>query len=280
MREIEFKNPIASPFVQWPGGKRKLSSKILKIFPSNFGEYYEPFVGGGAMFFTLAPSMSKKAHLSDMNPDLINAYKVIKTDPKGLIKKLRLHKKNHSRGYYLEMRKWNFKKPVSLAARFLYLNKTCWNGLYRVNKQGQFNVPIGINISLDGICDEQNILNASKILKKATIKKISFENIEPKKNDLIYCDPPYDGVFTQFTKEGFDEGSHLLLKEACLDWHNRGAHVIISNSNTKLIRSLYSRNKGFKIRKVQSQQSISYKKQEKVTELLITPLQNLKGMRL
>lgn len=257
----------AYPFIKWAGGKRSLVPEIVKVLPPQFNRYYEPFVGGGAVFFAL-DSRIHSAYLSDINLELMITYKVISTEPERLIEELKNLSDRHKKSHYLKVRKRRYgDDAVRLAARFIYLNKTCYNGLYRVNRKGQFNVPMG-RYKDPKICDEDNIRNASKVLEKVSIKSYSFESIEPGENDLVYCDPPYDDTFTGYTDKGFDEDSQRALRDACVQWRKDGAHVIVSNSNTELIRSLYE---NFELHEVQASRTINCKGngRERTTELLI-----------
>ena len=227
----------AYPFVKWAGGKRGLIPNIVQLLPETFNDYWEPFVGGGAAFFAL-DSRIRKAHLSDLNLDLILTYKMVRKDPGALIAALKGHAAKHDRTYYQEVRSSEPQDPVELAARFIYLNKTCYNGLYRVNKQGKFNVPCG-RYSSPIICDEDNLLNASKVLGKASVKRWSFDHIRPKAGDLVYCDPPYHGTFAAYTGVRFDDNDHKRLRDLCVQWVSEGVHVIVSNSDTPYISRLY-----------------------------------------
>lgn len=246
----------AYPFVKWAGGKRALVPEIGKVLPETFGDYWEPFVGGGAVFFAL-DSHIRKAYLSDTNLDLILTYKALAGKPEIVIRKLQEHARKHSKRYYLEVRDClhDEQDVATLAAQFIYLNKTCYNGLYRVNKQGRFNVPQGRHKSLK-ICDEGNLRAASKVLGKANLRVRAFDKIEPKRGDLVYCDPPYDGTFSAYTGNGFGDGDQKALRDASLKWRKAGAHVIVSNSDTDLVRRLYGRGK-FTIHKVSGQRYIN-----------------------
>ena len=173
----------AQPFIKWVGGKRGLLSQIIPLLPKIFNNYFEPFVGGGALFFELYAQgklNGKNVYLFDINAELINAYTMVKENPSELIKKLHAFKKKHSKEYYYEVRAWdrdeNFLEISALerAARFIYLNKTCFNGLYRVNKSNQNNVPIG-SYKNPNIVDETAIYNASEALKNATILNASYK---------------------------------------------------------------------------------------------------------
>ena len=254
------------PFVKWAGGKRKLVSEITKFIPLEFNRYYEPFVGGGALFYSLG-SRIRDAHLSDINADLINAYKSVCAEPEKLIRVLKRHSAKHCKEHFLKVRSAKYNCKVRLAARFIYLNKTCFNGLYRVNRKGQFNVPIG-SYKNPKICDEENIRATSEYLKRATIKACSFEAIKPSQGDLIYCDPPYYDTFTGYTKKGFDKSLQYALRDCCVRWREKGAHVIVSNSNNEFIRFLYE---DFDLHEVQASRNINCNGngRAKTTELLI-----------
>ena len=234
--------PRAAPFVKWAGGKRSLVPEIVKVLPETFGEYWEPFVGGGAVFFAL-DSRIRRAHLSDSNLDLMIAYRMVTTRTEDLIDALHEHAEKHNRRHYKRVRdKMHAEQDeVQLAARLIYLNKTCFNGLYRVNKAGRFNVPIGRQ-SNPTICDVNNLRAASEVLQKATISVYGFndEEIAPAAGDLIYCDPPYDGVYTGYTGNGFTAADQTALRDRCVQWRDAGAHVIASNNDTEFIRRLYS----------------------------------------
>ena len=265
---VKYDGIKAYPFVKWAGGKRILTPSIKKILPEWFNNYYEPFVGGGSVFFSLSNRI-RKAYLSDTNQDLMLTYEILKEEPYSLIEELKKYQKEHGTQFYKETREQynNTQDPIKMAAKFIYLNKTCYNGLYRVNQSGKFNVPIG-SYTNPIICNEENLLNVSKVLKRTTLENKSFECIKPKKGDLVYCDPPYDETFTLYTSNGFDENAQKKLKECCDKWKKAGAFVIISNNNTALIRKLY---KGYKFIEVKMARSINCdaKKRSKVTELLI-----------
>ncbi len=258
----------ANPFVKWVGGKRALVPDIVPLLPKRFNNYFEPFVGGGALFFALESRLNT-ANLSDINLDLILTYKTIAKNPKELIKYLKEHQSQHSKTYYKLVRdKHDIDDPVDVAARFIYLNKTCYNGLYRVNKKGQFNVPIG-TYKNPNICDEENIINASKILKKANIEVQSFEKIKPQIKDFIYCDPPYDNTFTGYSDKGFDTNAQEQLRDKCIEWGKLGAYTMVSNSDTEVIRNLY---KYFHFNEVSANRNINSNGngRGKVGELIIT----------
>ena len=189
------------PFVKWVGGKRGLLEQILPLFPREFDSYYEPFIGGGAVFFELFSKgllKNKKVILSDINKELVNSYNVVKNTPFELISKLEEYKNQHCKEFYYKIRELdrdkNFDKlsDIEKVTRFIYLNKTCFNGLYRVNKKGYFNTPIG-SYKSPNIANESAILNASEALQNAIIEHKSFDKVLDiaNKDDFIYFDPPY-----------------------------------------------------------------------------------------
>ncbi len=212
--------------------------EILKAFPSGCRSYFEPFVGGGALFFALAHQI-ERAFLSDMNPELMETYKAVKERTDEVIACLRKHQESHSAEHYSFVRSQHeIRDPVLLAARFIYLNRTCFNGLYRVNSRGHFNVPMG-SYKNPLICDEENLKAVSSTLKKACIQSLDFGQINPRRGDVVYCDPPYDGTFASYTDNGFDFKEQERLRDCCLAWRQAGAVVLVSNSDTPRIRELY-----------------------------------------
>ncbi|MCS1411862.1 MAG: Modification methylase DpnIIA [Verrucomicrobia subdivision 3 bacterium] len=183
-----------------------------------------------------------QAHLSDVNLELMLTYKMLHQKPEAVIRLLKVHERKHNRQYYSRVRDKHHTEqdPAALAARFIYLNKTCFNGLYRVNKAGKFNVPIGRHNKVT-ICDEKNLMAVSSVLDKATLRMSQFDKITPAEGDLVYCDPPYDGTFTGYTGAGFGEADQKRLQATCEKWRQAGVHVIVSNNDTPLIRRLYSK---------------------------------------
>ena len=260
------------PFVKWVGGKRQLLRQFreLNLYPPfafnpETATYFEPFVGGGAMFFDLLP---KKAILSDMNAELVVAYNVIKNNIEELTKKLKEHQRKNDKEYFLKIRAQNLKRfsDVNVAARFIYLNRTCFNGLYRVNKSGQFNVPYGKNKN-PMICDEVNLKKIHDAMKKTKVFHQDYKKVleKAKKGDFVYLDPPYYPVnatssFTSYTKEAFLEKEQTELRDTFLELHKRECFVMLSNSNTPFIKKLYSGlNEEIKIHKVLAGRSINSK---------------------
>jgi DNA adenine methylase len=264
----------ASPFVKWVGGKRNLINDLMANLPKDFNDYWEPFVGGGALFFGINEKIIN-AHLSDKNLELMIVYQVIKEDVESLIKELRVHARKHDVDYYYKVRaRHNLQDPIKIAARFLYLNKTCYNGLYRVNKKGEFNVPVG-RYKNPNIIQEENLLLCNRALQKTTIEYKEFNSINPKLNDFVYCDPPYHPVngnsFTTYTKYDFIDDDQIKLRDFALSLHEKGVKVMLSNSNTKFIRNLY-KNEVFTVKIVNAPRFINCKPggRDNVEEVLIT----------
>ena len=232
----------AVPFVKWAGGKRSIIDKLVSRLPAEFNQYWEPFVGGGAFFFEIQPHLSS-AFLSDSNFELMVTYNAVKKEPLGLIAKLERHSRRHSKQYYYQVRKRHkMQDPIDMAARFLYLNKTCYNGLFRVNKKGEFNVPIGSYVNPD-IVQRENILACSAAIASTPLEYREFDTIKPNAGDFVYCDPPYNPVnstsFTKYTSLEFGELEQERLQNFALKLHRQGVMVMLSNSDTALIRELY-----------------------------------------
>lgn len=277
-REIE-EEPIptgkAAPFVKWAGGKRSIIEDLAARVPAEFGDYYEPFMGGSALFYYLRDRL-KKAYLSDINLELVITYNTVKKNVEKLIELLKNHQANHNEDYYYKVRELHtLQDPTALAARMLYLNKTCYNGLYRVNKKGEFNVPIGSYKNPDVVM-EDNLRLCSEALQIANINYWQFDFIEPKAGDFVYFDPPYHPIsttanFTGYTKLDFNEHDQERLRDFALELHEKGVKVMLSNSSAELIRKLYNR-KPFNTQSVHAPRYINCKPNERnnVEELLIT----------
>lgn len=244
----------ARPFIRWPGGKYYLSRKIIALFPPDYSRYYEPFLGGGSLFFNIADKLAT-AYLNDVNNDLITTYREVRDNIDGVIRELKKHEKNHGHNYYYRIREIHkIKSPPKIAARFIYLNKTCFNGLYRVNSRGQFNTAIGLQKKLN-ICDQNTLKQASRSLQKSILDSRSFEEITPPPGDsFIYCDPPYHQHFNQYTPPGFNEDQQILLRNLVWKWTQNKAKVMVSNSNTAFIRKIYH---GFNIHEIPTKYRIS-----------------------
>lgn len=240
---------LAAPVLKWVGGKRQLMSEIEKLIPKNYTKYYEPFIGGGAVLFELQPS---KAVINDINGELINLYKVIKEDVEGLIEDLKKHE-NTSEYFYsirgLDRNKEIYEKlsNIERASRIVYLNKTCFNGLFRVNRAGEFNTPFG-RYKNPNIVDEITLRAVSKYFNKAdiTILNVDFEEALKgiRKGAFVYLDPPYDPIsnsanFTGYDKGGFNREEQIRLKNLCDKLDKRGVRFLLSNSSTDFIKELY-----------------------------------------
>ena len=269
------------PFVKWAGGKRQIMNEIMKYVPFNYNTYYEPFVGGGAVFFELAP---KKAVLNDFNKELINVYECIKDESKfeKMCAELNHHEVNHSEEYYYSVRnldrdKKSFNKIADYkrAARTIYLNKACFNGLYRVNSKNEFNVPFGKKTKVNTY-EGQNLGIVHCILNFNDIKLLSTDFEEAvktaKKGDFVYLDPPYDSdtsTFNSYTEDGFGKKEQERLAKLYTELSDRGCYVMLSNHNTKLVRELY---KDFNIHVIEAKRNINAngKKRGKVEEVIIT----------
>ena len=273
--------PQSKPFLKWAGGKRQLINqyKNLQILPpNNFNynsNYFEPFLGGGAIFFHLN---HQNSFLSDLNEELVITYNAIKNNVLELISSLKCHKNNLE--YFKEIRSLKISEMnnLEIASRFIYLNKTCFNGMYRVNKSGQFNTPFG-NYENPMICDIENLLSVSKSLKYTSIKHSHFREIKKfiKTGDFIYFDPPYDPIsktsqFTSYTKFNFSEQDQIELRDFAYQLSKSGCYVMLSNSDTNFINSIYSELPNFKIHKVFASRSINSvaDKRGKINELVIT----------
>ncbi len=272
------------PFIKWVGGKRGLLSQIVPFVPKEFNNYFEPFVGGGALFFELFSQgklKNKKAYLFDINTELINTYNIVKNQPTKLIKELEIFKKEHSKEFYYEIRAWDrendFLQKDSLlrAARFIYLNKTCFNGLYRVNKKNQYNVPMG-SYKNPNISDSEVIFNASIALENAIIKNVSYKEVlkYAKQNDFVYFDPPYYPLtqtsnFTSYSEFDFLEEEQKELFNVFEKLSKSNVKVLHSNSDTEFINDLYSKHK---INKIQANRFINSKSngRGKISEVLIS----------
>jgi DNA adenine methylase len=274
------------PFLKWVGGKRQLLNELHTRIDQagDFGRYHEPFLGGGALYYALhrAEKIKRQAYLSDYNPRLINTYQGVKEDVKSVIRHLHKHKKQHTETYYYQVREQlrddvsnNTKIPNSKhAARIIYLNKTGYNGLYRENSKGLYNVPFG-RYKKPMICDEENLRACAKALKKTKLKAQHFQEITKiaQPGDLVYFDPPYDPIsktaaFTSYAKGGFGEDSQRLLAQTYKNLHAKGVKVMLSNSYTDFIRELYA---DFTIKAVTANRNINSnaKKRGAISEALV-----------
>lgn len=235
------------PFIKWPGGKRKLVPHILSRLPQKINTYYEPFIGGGAVLIELAKqNRFKFAHISDANWDVWNAWSTIKVHPEELIKCLKKKKYTYDKEAYLRIRAKVPESDIEKAARFIYLNHTCFNGLYRLNAKGEFNVPFG-RYKDPIICDAANIRKLSELLKNVSIWNTDFDVFEDriKSGDAAYFDPPYlptskTAYFTAYTKTGFSEDDHRRLAALFRKLGDKDIRVVLTNSAAKLTYELYN----------------------------------------
>lgn len=245
------KNRLIAPFVKWVGGKRQLLSTIKEVMPpkNSFSSYCEPFIGGGALFFELEPTI---AVINDYNSELINVYKIIKNNVDALIEDLRTHYNNSEYFYKIRLQDreplFNSLTDIQKASRFIYLNKTCFNGLYRVNSAGQFNSPFG-RYKNPNIVNEPTLRAVSSFLNKSNVEILQGDYSKVLKlvdeNSFVYIDPPYHPLsetsnFTGYVPGGWTEKDQIRLKEACDDLTNRKVKFLLSNSSAKFIKNLYS----------------------------------------
>lgn len=269
---------MTDPILKWAGGKRQLLPEILGLFPSKYQDltYHEPFVGSGAVFFKINP---KKGSINDINPDLINLFKIVRDKPEKLIQKASEYPYNKD-VYYMLRDRFNEEKLSDLerASLFLYFNKTGFNGLYRVNSKGKFNVPFG-RYTNPTIVPETKIRQASRLLKDINILNTDFTYIVDYANegDLCYFDPPYEPVsetayFTSYSPDGFDLNEQIRLCDTCVKLHDKGVYFVLSNSHVKQIVDMYSEHKGFTLKVVEARRSINSNadKRGPVKEILVT----------
>ncbi len=269
------------PFVKWAGGKRQIIDKLLEYAPKEFNTYYEPFVGGGALLFELSP---KNAIINDSNKELMNVYECIKDENKfvKMCRELNHYEANHSEEFYYEIRnkdrdKNKFNKIVDYkrAARTIYLNKSCFNGLYRVNSKNEFNVPFNKKNKVNTY-DSGNLGIIHSYLNFNNVKTLSVDFEESvndaNKGDFIYFDPPYDSdtsTFNNYTEDGFGKKEQERLAKVYKELSGRGCYVMLSNHNTKLINELY---KDYNIHVIEAKRNINSNgsKRGKVEEVIIT----------
>ena len=272
------KSLLITPVLKWAGGKRKLLQDIINHIPDKFSIYYEPFLGGGAVFFSLQPS---NAVVNDINDELINVYTAIRDNVEELIEDLKRHK--NEKDYFYKIRakdrdkdEYNKLSSIKKASRIIYLNKTCYNGLFRVNQQGEFNAPFG-RYKNPNIVNEKVLRKASDFFNKGNIifKCGDFEEAVKgiKMDDFVYFDPPYDPVsdsanFTGYDRGGFGKAEQERLKNLCDRLNKKGAKFLLSNSATEYIIDLY---KDYNITIVQANRAINSKsdKRGKVNEVLV-----------
>lgn len=273
------------PFVKWAGGKRQIIEKLKNYVPDEFNTYYEPFIGGGALLFELSP---KNAVINDSNEELMNVYRCLCDEEKfkKMCNLLNHYEAEHSEEFYYEIRNKDKSKKAydrlsdyTKAARTIYLNKACFNGLYRVNKKNEFNVPFGKKTKVNTY-EGSNLITVSNYLTMNNIKILSIDFEEAVKDvkakDFIYFDPPYDSdtsTFNSYTEEGFDRNEQIRLAKVFKELDKKGAYVMLSNHNTSLINDLY---KGYNIHIIEAKRNINSngKKRGKVEEVIITNYEN------
>ena len=266
------------PFLKWAGGKTNLLGQYEPLFPEWSGDYFEPFIASGAVFFYLsARPEERKYYLSDLNQEIVDAFCAVRDDVEGVIKLLAKHQQLHSKDYFYQVRGLVPQNLSALekAARTIYLNKTCFNGLYRVNKKGEFNVPMG-NYKKPSILQIETLKAASRALSSADLSTGHYSVLVDKAQagDFIYLDPPYHplsktAMFTNYVAQAFGEKDQMELAEVAAALSKKGCLVMESNSNTDFIKDLY---KGFKIQEVWARRSINREKSKRgaITELVVT----------
>lgn len=261
------------PFLKWAGGKRWLAQKDTGIFDAaRYKRHVEPFAGSAAIFFASAP---KKAVLNDLNEDLICTYQALKNDWRSVYIELKKHNKLHSSDYYYAMRLTQPRSITKRASRFIYLNRTCFNGLYRVNLSGKFNVPIGSKSSV--LLDTDDFEKVSNLLRNTKLTCLDFESVIDGcgKEDLIFCDPPYTvkhnyNGFIKYNERLFSWSDQERLKVSLMRAKDRGASVIVSNADHESIRELYSDATSIDVITRQSVMAADSRKRKETSELLIT----------
>ncbi len=249
----------ATPFLKWAGGKGQLLDRLLPLLPPQYERYIEPFLGGGALFFALAPA---RALLADLNHELIVTYQMVRDQPAALADCLNAHRACHSKEYYYRIRAERPDDALEVAARLIYLNKTCFNGLYRVNRSGQFNVPMGSYVN-PRIYDRANLFAAAQVLAAANLCAADYRATldQASAGDFVYLDPPYvplsaSASFTSYTATDFGERDQHELAAVYRELDRRGCYVMLNNSATLLTRELY---RGFEQRVIPAVRAINSK---------------------
>ncbi|MBD2528880.1 DNA adenine methylase [Nostoc flagelliforme FACHB-838] len=263
------------PFLKWAGGKSRLIQQYIPYFPKSYKNYYEPFLGGGAVFFYLQPTA---AVLTDINAELINTYCCVRDHVEELISLLKEHQIRHNKDYYYSIRNHSGGTDIEKAARLIYLNKTCFNGLYRVNSQGKFNVPLG-RYENPNICSEVLLKAASEGLSHAEIKQADFTEVlnhATSSDDFIFFDPPYHPLsetsyFTAYSQNCFSKKDQEILRDTCAELASRGVKVMVCNSDSEFIKKNYT-DINFEIYQIKAARSINsnIKNRGMINELLIT----------
>jgi DNA adenine methylase len=267
--------PAIRPFIKWVGGKRGLLGQLEPLLPIRYGVYHEPFAGSAALFFAMRP---ERAHLADLNRHLMTTYRVVRDDPDALLRALRKLERNHGPEQYYRVREafnsGRQVRPVLRAARFIYLNKTCFNGLWRVNRKGHFNVPAG-RYKNPKIYAPELIAGASEVLCRAELRHGTYGDttdvVQP--GDFVYLDPPYVPVsssasFTSYQAGGFGPEDQLQLRDVFAHLDALGAQVMLSNSDTPEVWELY---RGFRIERIWARRSVNSKSDRRgpISELVV-----------
>jgi DNA adenine methylase len=265
--------PIAPrPFLKWAGGKSQLIQQYIPHFPQAFQTYYEPFLGGGAIFFHLLP---RRAMLTDINPALVNVYECVRDRVEELITALQEHERSHCLEHYYQTRSTHTGSDLERAARLIYLNKTCFNGLYRENARGEFNVPMG-KYKNPAVCQSELLRSVSHRLQNVAIGVQPFDEVldHATPHDFVYFDPPYHPIsstsnFTSYSRHSFDASDQERLRDVFVELANRGVKVMLSNSDCPFVRELYQ---DFKIYTISASRAINSNAQKrgKITEVLVT----------
>jgi len=265
----------ARPILKWAGGKGQLLAELLARVPREIGTYHEPFVGGGALFFELwSRGRIRHAVLSDVNRELIETYETVRDGVEGVIRRLARHHNEKEHFYKVRAQDPRRLSRAARAARLIYLNKTCFNGLYRVNSRGQFNVPFGDNPRAN-YCDAEALRAASRTFRDADLRCETFEAVHDRAEpgDFVYFDPPYQPLsktasFTAYARDGFGEAEQRHLAEVFRTLAGRGVHVLLSNSDTPWVRHLY---RDHRIGVVHASRAINSKADRRgaITELLV-----------
>lgn len=262
--------------VKWAGGKQRILQEILSLFPASIENYYEPFCGGGSIFMNLQNFQYDNKYISDGNSYLINLYLSIRDNPLEVIEVLKGLAIQDSKEFYLKSRKsFPSLSGIEQAAMFLYINRTCFNGIYRENSKGDFNVPYGSEVSFDTIVQEENLLKVSGLTQDINFSCFLFDDFckmvsgkEDFSNCFFYFDPPYYNTFSGYLKDVFSEESHVELSKLCELIDTKGGKFVLSNSNEDFVRNLYSK---FEIKDIEVKRSISAKTEsrKKINEIVV-----------
>ena len=273
MIELNSKDPRIKPLLKWAGGKSSLIASLTEFFPTKFDRYMEPFVGGGAVFFSL--QFGNPSLVNDFNLEIVSLYEVVRDQPGELMTELTEMARHYSEEYFYMVRSQTPEGKCARAARTIFLNKTGFNGLYRQNAKGGFNVPFGKRPQCPALFDEANLIRASQLLHSASLSSCDFEVIIDKagKGDFVYCDPPYEPLtktssFNSYKGGGFTQADQLRLMNCCARAAQRGAWIVISNSAADFIKDLY---KEHNIHFVQASRAINSKgdKRGKIDEVVV-----------